>query len=143
MTSVRRLDRLPEPLARGTNQLLSSSQIIKASGSLPPPLAGLALINGVALVRSQVEDNSQEETARLREATKRLFAQLKEMERRHQQEKERLQVGHEQLETTGLSAAVTHSCAVIDLIIGWFYPGATEPPLRGSVGSRWDMAAVA
>lgn len=67
-----------------------------------------------------MEDNNQDETARLREVTRRLYAQLKEMERRHQQEKDRLQVG--ELETIALSAAMTHSCAVIDLITGWFYP---------------------
>ncbi|XP_042291195.1 tuftelin 1b [Thunnus maccoyii] len=38
-----------------------------------------------------VGDN-QEESVRLREATKRLYAQLKEMEKRHQEEQERLQV---------------------------------------------------
>ncbi|XP_068567260.1 tuftelin 1b [Cebidichthys violaceus] len=39
---------------------------------------------------AQVGDN-QEESVRLREATKRLYAQLKEMEKRHQEERERLQ----------------------------------------------------
>lgn len=39
----------------------------------------------------QVKDN-QEESARLREVTKHLYAQLKEMEKRHQEERERLQV---------------------------------------------------
>ncbi|KAI3358679.1 hypothetical protein L3Q82_015087 [Scortum barcoo] len=39
---------------------------------------------------AHVEDN-QEESARLREATKRLYAQLKEMEKRHKEERERLQ----------------------------------------------------
>ncbi|XP_049457876.1 tuftelin 1b isoform X1 [Epinephelus fuscoguttatus] len=39
---------------------------------------------------AQVGDN-QEESARLREATRRLYAQLKEMEKRHQEERERLQ----------------------------------------------------
>ncbi|KAM9385585.1 tuftelin 1b isoform 2-T2 [Pholidichthys leucotaenia] len=39
---------------------------------------------------AHVGDN-QEESARLREATKRLYAQLKEMEKRHQEERERLQ----------------------------------------------------
>lgn len=42
-----------------------------------------------------MEDHNQDETARLREVTRRLYAQLKEMERRHQQEKDRLQVGDE------------------------------------------------
>lgn len=40
---------------------------------------------------SQVADN-REETVKLRELTKRLYAQLKEMEKRHQEERERLQV---------------------------------------------------
>lgn len=39
----------------------------------------------------QVEDN-QWECVRLREATDRLYMQLKEMEKRHQEERERLQV---------------------------------------------------
>lgn len=39
----------------------------------------------------QVEDN-QRECERLREAAKRLYMQLKEMEERHQEERERLQV---------------------------------------------------
>ncbi|XP_032391412.1 tuftelin 1b isoform X2 [Etheostoma spectabile] len=39
---------------------------------------------------AQVGDN-QEESVRLREATKRLYAQLKEMDKRHQEERERLQ----------------------------------------------------
>lgn len=39
----------------------------------------------------QVDDN-QRECVRLREATQRLYTQLKEMERRHQEERERLQV---------------------------------------------------
>ncbi|XP_040909214.1 tuftelin 1b isoform X2 [Toxotes jaculatrix] len=40
---------------------------------------------------ARVTDN-QEESVKLREATKRLYAQLKEMEKRHQEESERLQV---------------------------------------------------
>ncbi|KAM3597109.1 uncharacterized protein V6R79_026066 [Siganus canaliculatus] len=39
---------------------------------------------------NKVEDN-QDESARLREATKRLYAQMKEMEKRHEEERERLQ----------------------------------------------------
>ncbi|CAJ1083336.1 tuftelin 1b [Xyrichtys novacula] len=39
---------------------------------------------------TQVEDN-QEESVRLREATRRLYAQLKEMEKRHQEERKALQ----------------------------------------------------
>ncbi|XP_078031754.1 tuftelin 1b isoform X2 [Epinephelus lanceolatus] len=39
---------------------------------------------------NKVGDN-QEESARLREATRRLYTQLKEMEKRHQEERERLQ----------------------------------------------------
>lgn len=42
-------------------------------------------------VHSQVGDN-QEESARLREVTKRLYAQLKEMEKQHQEEIDILQV---------------------------------------------------
>lgn len=42
-------------------------------------------------LHAQVEDN-QEESVRLREASKRLYAQLKEMEKRHQEEREKLQV---------------------------------------------------
>lgn len=42
-------------------------------------------------LHSQVGDN-QEESARLREATKRLYAQLKEMEKSHQEEREKQQV---------------------------------------------------
>lgn len=44
-----------------------------------------------ARLRSQVGDK-QEESVRLREATKRLYAQLKDMEKRHQEEREKLQV---------------------------------------------------
>ncbi|KAM7384431.1 hypothetical protein PAMA_011671 [Pampus argenteus] len=40
---------------------------------------------------AHVRDN-REESVRLREVTKRLYAQLKEMEKRHQEERERLQV---------------------------------------------------
>ncbi|XP_075868285.1 tuftelin 1b isoform X1 [Nelusetta ayraudi] len=51
-----------------------------------------ALTNGnTVLIDNHMEDNNQDETARLREVTRRLYAQLKEMERRHQQEKDRLQ----------------------------------------------------
>ncbi|XP_029976419.1 tuftelin 1b isoform X1 [Salarias fasciatus] len=46
-------------------------------------------INGV-LNEAHAGDN-QEESARLREATKRLYAQLKEMEKKHQEERDRLQ----------------------------------------------------
>ncbi|XP_041811423.1 tuftelin 1b [Chelmon rostratus] len=52
-----------------------------------------AVTNGnTVLIESDihVEDN-QEESVKLKEATKRLYAQLKEMEKRHQEEKERLQ----------------------------------------------------
>lgn len=42
-------------------------------------------------LQSQVTDN-QEESVKLREATKRLYAQLKEMEKQHQEEREKLQV---------------------------------------------------
>ncbi|KAK7898899.1 hypothetical protein WMY93_019752 [Mugilogobius chulae] len=50
------------------------------------------ITNGNAHIEedANVEDN-QDETTRLREATKRLYAQLKEMEKRHQEERERLQ----------------------------------------------------
>ncbi|KAK1880749.1 Tuftelin [Dissostichus eleginoides] len=44
---------------------------------------------------SQVGDN-QEESVRLREATRRLYSQLKEMEKRHQEEKERMQAEAEE-----------------------------------------------
>ncbi|XP_041664531.1 tuftelin 1b [Cheilinus undulatus] len=43
---------------------------------------------------TQVEDN-QEESVRLREATRRLYAQLKDMEKRHQEERETLQAEKE------------------------------------------------
>nr|XP_043909437.1 tuftelin 1b [Solea senegalensis] len=49
--------------------------------------------NGNAVLiesNAHVADN-QEETAKLREVTKRLYAQLKEMDKRHQEERERLQ----------------------------------------------------
>lgn len=39
----------------------------------------------------QLEDD-QRECVRLREASRRLFMQLKEMEKKHQEERERLQV---------------------------------------------------
>ncbi|XP_074543785.1 tuftelin 1b isoform X2 [Halichoeres trimaculatus] len=42
------------------------------------------------LIESDGQDN-QEESVRLREATRRLYAQLKEMEKRHQEEREALQ----------------------------------------------------
>lgn len=45
----------------------------------------------LSLCLLQVQDN-QEDSVRLREATKRLYVQLKEMEKRHQEERERLQV---------------------------------------------------
>lgn len=48
-----------------------------------------AVINAV-LNEAHAGDN-QDESARLREATKRLYAQLKEMEKRHQEERDRLQ----------------------------------------------------
>ncbi|XP_054462418.1 tuftelin 1b [Anoplopoma fimbria] len=57
------------------------------------PSSQPAVTNGNAILPdsdSQVGDN-QEESVRLREATKRLYAQLKEMEKRHQEERERLQ----------------------------------------------------
>ncbi|KAM6975051.1 tuftelin 1b isoform 1-T1 [Tautogolabrus adspersus] len=44
---------------------------------------------------NKVEDN-QEESVRLREATRRLYTQLKEMENRHQEEKETLQAESEE-----------------------------------------------
>ncbi|KAI9540140.1 hypothetical protein NQZ68_002074 [Dissostichus eleginoides] len=44
---------------------------------------------------AQVGDN-QEESVRLREATRRLYSQLKEMEKRHQEEKERMQAEAEE-----------------------------------------------
>uniref|UniRef100_A0A667ZGG8 Tuftelin 1a n=1 Tax=Myripristis murdjan TaxID=586833 RepID=A0A667ZGG8_9TELE len=46
--------------------------------------------NKVHTLLSNAGDN-QEETLRLREATKRLYAQLKELEKRHQEERDRLQ----------------------------------------------------
>ncbi|XP_037650988.1 tuftelin 1b [Sebastes umbrosus] len=52
-----------------------------------------AVTNGNTVIPesdAKVGDN-QEESAKLREATKRLYAQLKEMEKRHQEERERLQ----------------------------------------------------
>lgn len=62
---------------------------------------------------SQVGDN-QEESVRLREATKRLYAQLKEMEKRHQEEREKLQVCFCQMSNMihFLSSAMTHSAAL-------------------------------
>ncbi|XP_059206404.1 tuftelin 1b [Centropristis striata] len=57
------------------------------------PSSKPAVINSNTVViesDAQVADN-QEESVRLREATKRLYAQLKEMEKRHQEERERLQ----------------------------------------------------
>ncbi|XP_068432342.1 tuftelin-like [Clinocottus analis] len=57
------------------------------------PSSPAAVSNGNAVLTdsdAQVGDN-QEETVNLREATKRLYVQLKEMEKRHQKERERLQ----------------------------------------------------
>ncbi|XP_070702618.1 tuftelin 1b isoform X2 [Pempheris klunzingeri] len=59
------------------------------------PSSQPAVTNGSTVLidsdaHSQVVDN-QEESVRLREATKRLYAQLKEMEKRHQEERESLQ----------------------------------------------------
>ncbi|XP_038580754.1 tuftelin 1b isoform X2 [Micropterus salmoides] len=57
------------------------------------PSSQPAVTNGnTVLIESDahVEDN-QEESVRLREASKRLYAQLKEMEKRHQEEREKLQ----------------------------------------------------
>lgn len=45
----------------------------------------------VSVLHSQVRDN-QEECVRLREATKRLYVQLKELEKKQKEEKDRLQV---------------------------------------------------
>lgn len=54
--------------------------------------ARLGLMNDVTLVSPpQVEDN-QQECVRLREATRCLYVQLKEMEKKHQEERDRLQV---------------------------------------------------
>uniref|UniRef100_A0A3B3ZC92 Tuftelin 1a n=1 Tax=Periophthalmus magnuspinnatus TaxID=409849 RepID=A0A3B3ZC92_9GOBI len=54
-------------------------------------LATLILIDhATSCLPVQAGDN-QDETRQLREATKRLYAQLKEMEKRHQEEKQRLQ----------------------------------------------------
>lgn len=66
----------------------------------------------------QVEDN-QDDCARLREATRRLYAQLTEMEKRHREEMETLQVCL--MGKVGridfLSAAMNHSCAPLPVII--------------------------
>lgn len=54
------------------------------------------LTNGnTLLIESDTQDN-QEESVRLREATRRLYAQLKEMEKRHQEEREALQAESEE-----------------------------------------------
>ncbi|XP_033980401.1 tuftelin 1b [Trematomus bernacchii] len=57
-----------------------------------------AVTNGNTVLpksEAQVGDN-QEESVRLREATRRLYSQLKEMEKRHQEEKERMQAEAEE-----------------------------------------------
>lgn len=48
-------------------------------------------VNGNAVVTDAHVVDNQEESVRLREATRRLYAQLKEMEKRHQEERDRLQ----------------------------------------------------
>ncbi|CAL1584878.1 unnamed protein product [Knipowitschia caucasica] len=54
---------------------------------VPPPVT-----NGNAVIEEESDaGDNQDETSRLREATKRLYGQLKEMEKRHREEKERLQ----------------------------------------------------
>lgn len=51
-----------------------------------------AMTNGNTLIDSDINvGDNQDETVKLREATKQLYAQLKEMEKRHQEENERLQ----------------------------------------------------
>lgn len=72
---------------------------LPSSVCLPPPprllfssiQARLGLINDVTLSPPQLEDD-QRECARLREASRRLYVQLKEMEKKHREERERLQV---------------------------------------------------
>uniref|UniRef100_A0A3P8VDT1 Tuftelin-like n=1 Tax=Cynoglossus semilaevis TaxID=244447 RepID=A0A3P8VDT1_CYNSE len=54
--------------------------------------------NKVQILRVNVADN-REETVKLRELTKRLYAQLKEMEKRHQEERERLQKENDEYHT--------------------------------------------
>ncbi|XP_072304089.1 tuftelin 1b [Eucyclogobius newberryi] len=53
--------------------------------NVPPTIT-----NGNARIKEDVGDN-RDETARIREGTTRLYAQLKEMEKRHQEEREKLQ----------------------------------------------------
>ncbi|XP_017281154.1 tuftelin 1b [Kryptolebias marmoratus] len=55
-----------------------------------PPISQSAVSNINIPSDNQLGDN-QEESARLREATRRLYAQLKEMETRHQEERARLE----------------------------------------------------
>ncbi|XP_033950742.1 tuftelin 1b [Pseudochaenichthys georgianus] len=62
------------------------------------PSSQPAVTNGNTVLptsEAQVGDN-QEESVRLREATRRLYSQLKEMEKRHQEEKERMQAEAEE-----------------------------------------------
>ncbi|KAK5911039.1 hypothetical protein CgunFtcFv8_005251 [Champsocephalus gunnari] len=66
--------------------------------SVHVPSSQPAVTNGNTVLpksEAQVGDN-QEESVRLREATRRLYSQLKEMEKRHQEEKERMQAEAEE-----------------------------------------------
>ncbi|CAG5886057.1 unnamed protein product [Menidia menidia] len=55
------------------------------------PRSQKRVTNGNAVLPDAQVRDDQEESGKLREATKRLYAQLKEMERQHQEEKDRLQ----------------------------------------------------
>lgn len=55
------------------------------------PSSKPAVTNGNTVESDAHVADNQQESARLREATARLYAQLKEMEKRHQEERERLQ----------------------------------------------------
>ncbi|XP_047461462.1 tuftelin 1b isoform X2 [Mugil cephalus] len=81
------LKNLREQMAARQNNNKYSAKVIR----LNMPSSQPVVTNGNAVhTDAHVEDN-QEECARLREATKRLYAQLKEMEKQHQEEADRLQ----------------------------------------------------
>ncbi|XP_061597775.1 tuftelin 1b isoform X2 [Cololabis saira] len=55
------------------------------------PSSHPAVANDDAVLTETHVDDNEDESATLREATRRLYAQMKEMEKRHQEERERLQ----------------------------------------------------
>ncbi|XP_047461463.1 tuftelin 1b isoform X3 [Mugil cephalus] len=81
----------PQPVVTNGNSAVTETHYSAKVIRLNMPSSQPVVTNGNAVhTDAHVEDN-QEECARLREATKRLYAQLKEMEKQHQEEADRLQ----------------------------------------------------